>query len=219
MVESSIFSSVNNRFEEVVLSCVSLSSWLPSLWIWPVWGRAHALHNWYHERVLYVLGCILRLLRIWIKSWQEMGKKPEDGLVKSMWYFAYTLQPGGWHPLLPPSRMGSRLLQTAPLTPPLLQSCWGRDLWWQLRSRHRNQGKSIASVSVCLKWAFTQHWKHKRSCWFRCWDLGNAVEHTAPGGSSLVWPPFRKLRPGCLIPVFCPSDSWQLCHLHFYFFV
>lgn len=31
MVESSIFPSVNTRFEEVALSCVSLSSWFPSL--------------------------------------------------------------------------------------------------------------------------------------------------------------------------------------------
>ena len=42
------------------------------------------------------------------------------------------------------------------------------EIQWQLRSRHRNQGKSIASVSVCLEWDSAQHWKQKRRCWFHC---------------------------------------------------
>jgi len=126
-----------------MLICASLSSSLTSFWIRPVTpGKGRTSFS-----------CIVRPTKNVSQVLARNREKPEDGLITTTWDSACTrssleaqgplcrLLPG-WAPR--PSEHSTRNVPA--------QSFQSKEFFLPFKSKHKNQGKSVAAVRGCLRW-------------------------------------------------------------------
>lgn len=134
--------------------CFSLTS-LTSFWIWPVTpGKGHTSFS-----------CIVRPTKNVSRVSARNREKPEDGLVTTTWNFACTgssletqgppcsLLPG-WAP-----RPSGHSTHAVPAW-----SFQSKEFFLLFKSKHKNQGKSVAAIHGCLTWHFMKPGGYKRRC-------------------------------------------------------